>query len=193
MQTLRDNEWSNMKRATEKKFSIIKANETKSEDQKVQTKSSWSPIDDIVLDILGKGRGTTTKKETVDLSDMSNVMLFKYEDEEEMEDDEEVAGDPEMDENPNSETINENTANAIPLPKSRKRKRPNFAFHYPLTANYELMELRKKKLQLECAKLELELEKMPLECAKLELEIQQLQRNLLNDQQNVEQTSIVQQ
>ena len=57
-----------MKRATEKKFSIIKANETKSEDQKVQTKSSWSPIDDIVLDILGKGRGTTTKKETVDLS-----------------------------------------------------------------------------------------------------------------------------
>ena len=75
-------------------------------------------------------------------------------------------------------TGNPMTANTIPMVKSRKRKR-NFASHYPLTANYELMELRKKKLQLECAKLELELEKMPLECAKLELEIQKLQRDLL--------------
>ena len=72
-------------------------------------------------------------------------------------------------------TGNPMTANTIPMVKSRKRKR-NFASHYPLTANYELMELRKKKLQLECAKLELELEKMPLECAKLELEIQKLSR-----------------
>ena len=54
-----------------------------------------------------------------------------------------------------------------------------FSAQYPLTANYELMELRRKKLHLECAKLELELEKIPLECAKLELEIQTLQRNLL--------------
>ena len=75
-------------------------------------------------------------------------------------------------------TGNPITANTIPMVKSRKRKR-NFAAHYPLTANYELMELRKKKLQLECSKLELELEKMPLECAKLELEIQKLQRDLL--------------
>ena len=44
------------------------------------------------------------------------------------------------------------------------------------------MELRRKKLHLECAKLELELEKIPLECAKLELEIQTLQRNLLQQQ-----------
>lgn len=185
-----------MKRATEKKLSMIKANETKSEAEKVQCKP-LSPIDDIVLDILGKGRGTTTKKETVDLSDMSNVMLFKYEDEEEMEDDEEVAaaaaGGDATENYQDQENPNADTANAIPLPKSRKRKRPNLAFHYPLTANYELMELRKKKLQLECAKLELELEKMPLECAKLELEIQQLQRNLLNDQHNEDQTSIVQQ
>ena len=65
-----------MKIAKEKKLSMIKANETKSEAEKVQCKP-LSPIDDIVLDILGKGRGTTTKKETVDLSDMSNVMLFK--------------------------------------------------------------------------------------------------------------------
>ena len=139
---------------------------------------------------------STTKKETVDLSDMSNVMLFKYEDEEEMEDDEEVtaaAGGDATENYQDEENPNADTANAIPLPKSRKRKRPNLAFHYPLTANYELMELRKKKLQLECAKLELELEKMPLECAKLELEIQQLQRNLLNDQHNEDQTSIVQQ
>ena len=57
-----------------------------------------------------------------------------------------------------------------------------FSAQYPLTANYELMELRRKKLHLECAKLELELEKIPLECAKLELEIQTLQRNLLQQQ-----------
>ena len=73
-----------------------------------------------------------------------------------------------------------NTANTIPLSRKRKRaKLRNFAAHFPLSANYELVELRKKKLQLECAKLELELEKIPLECAKLELEIQLLQRDLL--------------
>ena len=53
-----------------------------------------------------------------------------------------------------------------------------------MTANYELMELRRKKLHLECAKLELELEKIPLECAKLELEIQTLQRSLLQKDQD---------
>ena len=79
-------------------------------------------------------------------------------------------------------TGNPMTANTIPIIKSRKRKR-NFGAHYPLTANYELMELRKRKLQLECAKLELELEKIPLECAKLELEIQKLQRGLLTTEE----------
>merc|ERR1719445_620628 len=103
------------------------------------------------------------------------------------DDDEEDENDTETGMDQVEVTGNPMTANTIPMVKSRKRKR-NFAAHYPLTANYELMELRKKKLQLECAKLELELEKMPLECAKLELEIQQLQRNLLNDQQNVDQT-----
>lgn len=73
---------------------------------------------------------------------------------------------------------NNSTANTIPLAKRRKRGR-QFAAQYPLTANYEFMELRRKKLQLECAKLELEIEKIPLECAKLELEIQTMQRALL--------------
>ena len=49
----------------------------------------------------------------------------------------------------------------------------------------ELLELRKKKLRLECTKLELEIEKLPLECAKLELEIQKLQRDLLSGHHNV--------
>merc|ERR1712018_408641 len=102
--------------------------------------------------------------------------MMKYEEDEEDEDAEMGLVDNDDPLDPNQ--IHTTTANTIPLAKRRKRKR-NFAAHYPLTANYELMELRKKKLQLECAKLELELEKMPLECAKLELEIQQLQRNLL--------------
>ena len=173
-----------MKRATEKKVNTLTANESKPDDQKVQCKP-LSPLDEMILDILGKGQGTTTKKETVDIPDMSNVMLFKYDEDEQDEEEENLENFGE------NQEMNENTANSIPLAKSRKRKRSNFAFHYPLTANYELMELRKKKLQLECAKLELELEKMPLECAKLELEIQQLQRNLLSDQQN-DQTNIQQ-
>ena len=76
------------------------------------------------------------------------------------------------------ENLGNTTANTIPLAKRRKRGR-QFAAQYPLTANYEFMELRRKKLQLECAKLELEIEKIPLECAKLELEIQTMQRALL--------------
>ena len=47
------------------------------------------------------------------------------------------------------------------------------------------MDLRKKKLRLECTKLELEIEKLPLECAKLELEIQKLQRDLLSGHHNI--------
>ena len=48
----------------------------------------------------------------------------------------------------------------------------------PSSGSLDLLELRKKKLRLECTKLELEVEKIPLECAKLELEIQKLQRDL---------------
>ena len=63
-QTLRDNEWSNMKRATEKKVQTLAANENKPEDQKVNCKP-LSPIDEIVLDILGKGRVRIFEKLTV--------------------------------------------------------------------------------------------------------------------------------
>ena len=105
------------------------------------------------------------------------VSMLKYAGEEEEEDEEE---DSEMGVDAGEDVKDMDSANTIPLPKRRKRKRTFAASHYPLTANYELVELRKKKLQLECAKLELELEKMPLECAKLELEIQKLQRDLMS-------------
>ena len=49
----------------------------------------------------------------------------------------------------------------------------------------ELLELRRKKLQLECSKLELEIERIPLECAKLELQIQLLQRDILSGHNNI--------
>ena len=54
MQVLRDNEWSNQRRATEKKVATLKANETKPEEERVQCKP-LSQLDEIVLDILGKG------------------------------------------------------------------------------------------------------------------------------------------
>ena len=54
LQVLRDNEWSNQRRATEKKVATLKANETKPEEEKVQCKP-LSQLDEIVLDILGKG------------------------------------------------------------------------------------------------------------------------------------------
>ncbi len=104
---------------------------------------------------------------------LGSVIKFDAGDEED-EDEEMTAA---VDES--QEPQNQSTANTIPLPKRRKRKR-NFAAHFPLSANYELMELRKKKLQLECARMELEMEKLPLECAKLELEIQLLQRDLMS-------------
>ena len=55
---MRDNEWSNMRRATEKKVQTLASNENKSDEQKVNCKP-LSPIDEIVLDILGKGRVST--------------------------------------------------------------------------------------------------------------------------------------
>ena len=54
LQVLRDNEWSNQRRATEKKVATLKANETKPEEERVQCKP-LSQLDEIVLDILGKG------------------------------------------------------------------------------------------------------------------------------------------
>ena len=81
--TLRDNEWSNMKRATEKKVQTLASNENKSEDQKINCKP-LSPIDEIVLDILGKGRGLTTHKAIASVDEISSLNSFqgmmKYED-----------------------------------------------------------------------------------------------------------------
>ena len=81
--TLRDNEWSNMKRATEKKVQTLASNEDKSEDQKINCKP-LSPIDEIVLDILGKGRGLTTHKAIASVDEISSLNSFqgmmKYED-----------------------------------------------------------------------------------------------------------------
>jgi len=181
--TIRDNEWSNLKRATEKKIQTLAANESKPDDQKVNCKP-LSPLDEIVLDILGKGQGLTTHQVIGNVEDIHSMNSFqqmlKYDDFEEDDEIDEVGNETETGAGLDAIEVTGNpiTANTIPMVKSRKRKR-NFAAHYPLTANYELMELRKKKLQLECSKLELELEKMPLECAKLELEIQKLQRDLL--------------
>jgi len=168
---LRDNEWSNQRRATEKKVATLKANGTKPEEERVQCKP-LSQLDEIVLDILGKGNGTT-RKATINLDEPSLGSLMKYE---EGEEEDEASLEAVVE-----DTLAASSANTIPLAKRRKRSR-HFAAQYPLTANYELMELRRKKLHLECAKLELELEKIPLECAKLELEIQTLQRNLLQQQ-----------
>ena len=64
---------------------------------------------------------------------------------------------------------------------AKKRARTNGGTMGPLgsaSGQVELVELRRKKLRLECMKLELELEKIPLECAKLELEIKHLQSAL---------------
>ena len=132
-------------------------------------------------------KGNASIKSVASLDDIVSLPpgLLKYEEDMEDDDDTETGLDA-MEDHVGETEGDPATANTIPLAKRRKRKR-NFAAHYPLTANYELMELRKKKLQLECAKLELELEKMPLECAKLELEIQKLQRDLLDSNQRIQQ------
>ena len=127
----------------------------------------FSQTEEIVLDVLGKGSGTTQKAE-IDLgdvphaADLTSVMDMgsgiKFE-----EDDEEDwsvgAGDSEE-----------------PKAKRKARKRP---LSLMPGGQAEVNELRRKKLRLECIKLELEIEKLPLECAKLELEIQRLQKQKL--------------
>ena len=54
-QILRDNEWSNTRRATEKKVATLKSNEDKPEEERIQCKP-LTPLDDVVLDILDKGK-----------------------------------------------------------------------------------------------------------------------------------------
>jgi len=65
--TIRDQEWSNMRRAVEKKLASVKANEGKPQEEQVPIRP-FTQTEEIVLDILGKGSGTTQKTE-VDLSD----------------------------------------------------------------------------------------------------------------------------
>ena len=175
-------EWSNLKRATEKKIQTLATNESKPDDQKVNCKP-LSPLDEIVLDILGKGQGLTTHQVIGNVEDIHSLNSFqqmlKYDDSDEDDEIDEVGNETETGLDTIEMTENPITANTIPMAKIYPKRKRYFAAHYPLTANYQLMELRKKKLRLECSKLELELEKMPLECAKLELEIQKLQRDLL--------------
>ena len=60
LQSLRDIEWSNMRRAAEKKMSSIKENETKPEEERINLRP-LSTLDEIVLDVLGKGNGSTQR------------------------------------------------------------------------------------------------------------------------------------
>jgi len=202
--TIRDQEWSNMRRAVEKKLASVKANEGKSQEEQVPIRP-FTQTEEIVLDILGKGSGTTQKTE-VDLSDFpvqgtvrvmesmtsGNFGGVKFEEDDDDEDDAAFIGGEDASETNNTSVGNSNVVNGNgadypsggPVPpgvkqKKRGRKKRIFpTFNMGGTGPVEMNELRRKKLRLECMKLELEIEKLPLECAKLELEIQQLQRNL---------------
>jgi hypothetical protein len=87
-QTLRDIEWSNMRRAAEKKLSSLN-DDGKSEEEKMSIRPLTS-LDEIVLDILGKGSGKTEKSEieipeNAAFLDPSFMAKIKYEDDEEEE------------------------------------------------------------------------------------------------------------
>ena len=51
---LRDVEWSNLRRAVERKLAVVKANQDRPPDQQQQVKP-FSQTEEIVADILGKG------------------------------------------------------------------------------------------------------------------------------------------
>lgn len=57
---MRDIEWSNMRRASEKKVATIKDNEGKPDEEKINIRP-LTALDEIVLDVLGKGSGKTHK------------------------------------------------------------------------------------------------------------------------------------
>lgn len=168
---LRDVEWSNLRRAVERKLAVVKANQDRPPDQQQQVKP-FSQTEEIVADILGKGSGNT-QVVSIDISDYDTMAtsdsgLFKAE----FDDDDDIADD-----DLEGEPVAKKAAAAGG--KSGKKRPIGAGLNGGLgSSQAELNELRRKKLRLECAKLELELEKIPLECAKLELEIQHLQRTL---------------
>lgn len=89
---LRDVEWSNLRRAVERKLAVVKANQDRPPDQKYQVKP-FSQTEEIVADILGKGSGNT-QVFSIDISDYdtmatSDAGLFKVE----FDDDDDIDGD----------------------------------------------------------------------------------------------------
>lgn len=165
---LRDVEWSNLRRAAEKKLATFKANQEKPLDQAQSV--VFTQAEEIVLDVLGKGFGNTRYQE-IDWSAYKDVSRSTAERsagilKEELED---LDDDDEVDEKLEKEGLGKS---------AKKRARTNGSTVGSVSGQAELVELRRKKLRLECMKLELELEKIPLECAKLELEIKHLQSAL---------------
>lgn len=156
-----------MRRAAEKKLATFKANQEKPLDQAQSV--VFTEAEEIVLDVLGKGFGNTRYQE-IDWSAKDvprstgerSAGILK----EELED---FDDDDEVDEKLEKEGLGKS---------AKKRARTNGSTVGSVSGQAELVELRRKKLRLECMKLELELEKIPLECAKLELEIKHLQSAL---------------
>ena len=100
LKSLRDIEWSNMRRAAEKKMTNLKENEMKSEDEKINMRP-LTALDEIVLDVLGKGNGTTQKSEVlipdnasfIDPAFMARIKYEEDEDEDNLGDDNEDLAD----------------------------------------------------------------------------------------------------
>jgi len=177
--TLRDVEWSNMRRAVERKLATIKENENKTEDEKVNVRP-FTALEEIILDILGKGNGTTERyqfdfSESGPIFDPAQLARIKFED----DDDEEY-----IDDNDDSNVMLDSYGGGGIMTRKRRSKMSS-ANRWSVSGDSELNDLRRKKLRLECSKLELEIERIPLECAKLELQIQLLQRDLLSGTNNI--------
>ena len=82
-----------MRRAAEKKQSTLKENESKPDDEKMSMRP-LTTLDEIVLDILGKGNGSTQKSEieipeNASFIDPAFMARIKYEE----DDDDENLGD----------------------------------------------------------------------------------------------------
>ena len=89
-----------MRRAAEKKMTNLKENEMKSEDEKINMRP-LTALDEIVLDVLGKGNGTTEKSEVlipdnasfIDPAFMARIKYEEDEDEDNLGDDNEDLAD----------------------------------------------------------------------------------------------------
>ena len=89
-----------MRRAAEKKMTNLKENEMKSEDEKINMRP-LTALDEIVLDVLGKGNGTTQKSEVlipdnasfIDPAFMARIKYEEDEDEDNLGDDNEDLAD----------------------------------------------------------------------------------------------------